>query len=287
MRIAVIVVAVLIWRGPSSRAAGEAPSTTTAARGSLTATVAGSGSVAAEQTLNLPFPSAGTVTEVLVKDGDVVKAGQVLARLDDRAAQLQLASAQSSLDSAKARLAQSEQGNARPEDLAAANAQLSAAQANFDKASRGGSDADRAAAQAAVKSAQAAYDAARKAAGSYSSQLEAARAAVEKTANALRQAQANYDRVASAPDIGRRPESLALQNATVDNAQAQANYDALMNTANTDADSRIASAAAQLAQARATLNKLTPSPGGPCRGPGEPGPGEGHRRQAHCAGHRA
>ena len=257
--IAIIVVAAFIWRGPASRAATAAPSTATVTRGSLVATVAGSGSVAAEQSLNLPFASTGTVTEVLVKDGETVKEGQILARLDDRAAQLQLASAQGSLDSAKARLAQAQQGNARPEDLAAANAQLAAAQANFDKASRGGTAADRAAAQAAVNSAQAAYDAAKKAAGSYSSQLEAARAALVKTENALRQAQANYDRVASAPDIGRRPESLALQNATVDNAQAQANFDALMNTANTDAESRIASASAQLAQARANLNKLTPS----------------------------
>lgn len=259
----VVVVAVLVGvfllRGTSSRAATDAPATTTVTRGSLVATVAGSGSVAAEQSVNLPFASAGTVTEVLVKDGDSVKTGQVLAKLDDRAAQLQVASAQSSLDSAMARLQQSQEGNARTEDLAAANAQLAAAQANYDKAARGGTAADRAAAQAAVKSAQTAYDAAVKAAGSSGSQLEAARAALEKTANALRQAQANYDRVASSPDIGRRPESIALQNATVDHDQALANYNALQNTADTDAQSRIASASAQLAQAKANLNKLNPS----------------------------
>lgn len=158
-----------------------------------------------------------------------------------------------------ARLQQAQQGNARPEDLAAANAQLAAAQANYDKAVKGGTAADRAAAEAAVKSAQAAYDAAVKAAESSTSQLEAARAALVKSENALRQAQANYDRVASAPDIGRRPESLALQNATVDHEQALSNYNALLNTASSDAQSRISSAAAQLAQAKANLNKLTPS----------------------------
>lgn len=254
-----IVAAVLVFSRTSSRASTDLPATIKVTRGALTATVAGSGSVAAEQTVNLPFTSVGTVTEVLVKDGETVKAGQVLAKLDDRAAQLQLASARGSLESAMARLAQAQQGNARAEDLAAANAQLAAAQANYDKATKGGTAADRAAAQAAVKSAQAAYEAAGKAAGSSTSQLEAARAALEKTDNALRQAQANYDRVASAPDIGRRPESVNLQNATVDHAQAQANYDALLNTAGTDAQSRIASASAQLAQARANLNKLTPS----------------------------
>lgn len=253
------VVAAFVWRGPSSRASTEAPATTPVQRGSLIATVAGSGFVAAEQSLNLAFASAGTVAAVSVEDGDFVKAGQVLAQLDDRAAQLQVASARSNLDSATARLQQTQQGNARAEDLAAANAQLAAAQANYDKATKGGSDADRAAAQAAVNSAQAAYNAAVKTAGSSSSQLEAARAALEKTENALRQAQANYDRVASAPDIGRRPEAIALQNATVDHEQALANYNALANTAGTDAQSRIASAAAQLAQAKANLNKLTPS----------------------------
>lgn len=258
--IAIVVIAavVLFVRGPASRASADLPATTTVKRGQLTATVAGSGSVAAEQIVNLPFASAGAVNEVLVKDGETVKAGQVLARLDDRAAQLQVASARSSLESAMARLAQAQQGNARTEDLEAANAQLAAAQANYDKAARGGTAADRAAAQASVRSAQAAYDAALKAAGSSSSQLEAARAALVKTENALRQAQANYDRVASAPDIGRRPESIALQNASVDHEQARANYNALANTADTDAQSRIASASAQLAQARANLDKLTP-----------------------------
>lgn len=247
-----------ILRMPSRQGALAAPATVTVTRGSLTATVSGSGSVAAEQIVNLPFASAGAVNEVLVKDGDTVKAGQVLAKLDDRAARLQLESAMANLESAQARLAQAQQGNARPEDLAAANAQLAAAQANYDKASRGGTAADRAAALAAVKSAQAAYDAAVKAADSSGSQLVAAQAALEKATNALRQAQANYDRVASAPDIGRRPESLQLQNATVDYEQAKANYEALANTSGTDAQSRIAQAAAQLAQAKANLNKLTP-----------------------------
>lgn len=259
LAVVVIIVAALAVRDPASRAATSALSTTRVTRGELTATVAGSGSVAAEQSVNLPFTAAGTVIEVLVNDGDVVKAGQVLAKLDARAAQLQVESARSSLASAMVRLQQAQQGNARPEDLDAVNAQLAAAQANYDKAVKGGTDADRAAAQAAVQSAQAAYEAAVKAADSSGSQLEAARAALIKTQNALQQAQSNYDRVKDVPDIGRRPESLALQNATVDYAQAQANYEALANTAGADAQSRIASAAAQLAQARASLNKLTPS----------------------------
>jgi HlyD family secretion protein len=49
-----------------------------------------------------------------------------------------------------------------------------------------------------------------------------------------------------------------LQNATIDHEQALANYNALNNTADTDAQSRIAQASAQLQQARANLSKLTP-----------------------------
>ena len=209
--------------------------------------------------MNLAFQAAGTVTNVLVKEGDVVQARQVLARLDDRNLQLQVASSRSSLDSAQARLQQAQQGNARAEDLSAAKAQVASAQASFDKLSKGPAGTDLAAAQAAVDSAQAAYDAAVATGGTSSSQFAASSAALQKAEASLRQAQANYDRIAGAPDAGRRPESLALQNATIDYQQAKANYDSLSQTVRTDARSRIESAAAQLAQATANLAKLTPT----------------------------
>ena len=196
---------------------------------------------------------------MLVKEGDVVQAGQALARLDDRALQLQVASARSGLESAQARLVQAQKGNAKPEDLAASEAQLASAQANYDKVGQRPTAADLASAQAAVRSAQAAYDAAVKTAGTSSSQLESAAATLQKAEASVQQAQANYDKVAGNPDIGRRPESLSLQTATIDYQQAKANYDSLSQTTGTDAQSKIASAAAQLAQARANLAKLTPT----------------------------
>jgi HlyD family secretion protein len=257
--IVVAILAALFINGRGQRAAASGPGTTPVTRGNLTAAVAGSGSVAAEQTVNLAFQTGGTVTDVLVKEGDTVKTGQALAKLDDRALQLQVMNARSALESAQARLAQAQQGNAKPEDLAAGEAQLASAQANYDKVAKGPSAADLASAQAAVRSAQAAADAAAKTAGTSSSQLESAAAALQKTEASLRQAQANYDRVASNPDIARRPEALSLQTATIDYQQAKANYDSLSQTTGTDAQSKIASAAAQLAQARANLAKLTPT----------------------------
>jgi HlyD family secretion protein len=256
--VAAILVAVAI-NGAGQRASGSAPTTVQVTRGSLVASVLGSGNVAAEQSLNLAFQSAGTVASVLVKEGDVVQLGQILAKLDDRNLQLQVASSRSSLDSAQARLQQAQQGNARAEDLNAAKAQVASAQASFDKLNKGPAGTDQAAAQAAVDSAQAAYDAAVAAGGTSSSQFAASSAALQKAEANLRQAQANYDRIAGAPDAGRRPESLALQNATIDYQQAKANYDSLAQTVRTDAQSRIESAAAQLAQATANLAKLTPT----------------------------
>jgi HlyD family secretion protein len=252
-----IVVAVVI-SGASRRSTTVGPATVPVTRGDLVATVAGSGSVAAEQTLNLPFQTSGTVTEVLVKEGASVQAGQVLARLDDRYLQMQVASARSGLDSARARLSQAENGNARPEDIAAAEAALASAQANFEKVSKGATAADLVSAQAAVRSAQAAHDAALNSAGTSDSQLRSAGAALQRAESTLRQAQASYDRVSGDPNIGLRPESLTLQNATTDYEQAKANYQSLSTTAGSDAQSRVESAAAQLAQAKATLAKLTP-----------------------------
>jgi len=257
--IVVAIVAALLINGRSQRATAAGQATVPVTRGNLVATVSGSGSVAAEQSVNLSFQTAGTVTDVLVKEGDVVQAGQALVRLDDRTLQLQVTSARSSLESARARLAQAQQGNARAEDIASAQAQVASAQANYDKVANGPTAADLASAQASVRSAQASYDAAVASAGTSNSQLESASATLQKAEASLRQAQANYDRVASNPDIARRPESLSLQTATIDYQQAKANYDSLTQTVDADAKSRIESAAAQLAQAKANLARLTPS----------------------------
>lgn len=280
----VVALGVVFYVATAQSGEAPAPDTVTVTRGTLVATVAGSGGVAAEQSLNLYFQTTGPVAEVLVKEGDVVQSGQVLARLDDRQLQLQVASARSGLESAQLRLAQAEGGNARPEDiaaaeavvasaqagydkvaqgpssadLAAASAAVASAQASYDKVAQGATAADQAAAEAAVNSARAAYDAAVTSAQTTSSQLLAARAGLEKAEAAKSKAQGDYDRVAWQPDIQSRPEALALQSATIDYEQAKANYDALFLTAASDAQSRVESAAAQLAQAKANLAKLTP-----------------------------
>jgi HlyD family secretion protein len=104
--IVLAIIIALLLSGAQRRSAAPTAATVTVTRGSVVASVAGSGTVAAAQTLDLPFQTSGNVTQVLVKEGDSVAAGQVLARLDDRDLQLQVADAQAALQSAQARLEQ-------------------------------------------------------------------------------------------------------------------------------------------------------------------------------------
>ena len=73
-----------------------------ASRGTLEITGTYIGTVAPHNSVNVTPLVSGTVLEVKVRVGDHVKAGDVLCRFDDTAADLQLQSAQNAVDSAKA-----------------------------------------------------------------------------------------------------------------------------------------------------------------------------------------
>jgi RND family efflux transporter MFP subunit len=68
----------------------------------ITATGAGTLTPAAE--IDLAFRTGGTLTELPVKVGDTVKAGAVMARLDEAAAKLQVAQAELNVQGAQAKL---------------------------------------------------------------------------------------------------------------------------------------------------------------------------------------
>src|SRR5690242_14397196 len=57
--------------------------TTTVTHGSIVASVVGSGNITAAQSIDLSFQLSGSVAQVLVKEGNVVTAGETLAQLDD------------------------------------------------------------------------------------------------------------------------------------------------------------------------------------------------------------
>lgn len=87
----------------TDRAAGEtAVRTVTASRGSVTASVSASGAVESARARALSFGTSGTVEKIYVKAGDKVAKGDILARLDDTAAQENLAAAKAAYDSAVA-----------------------------------------------------------------------------------------------------------------------------------------------------------------------------------------
>ena len=78
--------------------------------------------------VKLAFEAQGRIVAIEVDEGNAVKAGQVIARLDDRLPTARVAAAQAQLAQAKARYAFARRGP-RGEDLAAARAEADAATA--------------------------------------------------------------------------------------------------------------------------------------------------------------
>jgi len=97
--------AVLFFRGPSvevEAATAEPP----ARGGAATAILQATGYVTARREATVSTQITGTLTQVLIDEGDRVKEGQILARLDDTAQQAALAQAQAGLQAAQATQAQ-------------------------------------------------------------------------------------------------------------------------------------------------------------------------------------
>jgi multidrug resistance efflux pump len=78
--------------------------------------------------VKLAFEAQGRIAEILVDEGDTVRAGQVLARLDGRLAAARVAAADAGLAQARARYLLARRGP-RPDDVAAARAEADAAAA--------------------------------------------------------------------------------------------------------------------------------------------------------------
>jgi len=229
--VAMIGVAVALTNQTATAQAKSAPQTVTAQRGNLTASVSGSGTIAAESTVDLSFQTSGTIKKILTHEGDAVQANQPLAELDDRTLQAEVISAQAKLASARAKLS---------------------------KTKAGATAEERAAAQAALVSAQAAYDNALKDAETANLDLEAAKLAVDKARVAVNTAQAAYDRIggASNPTIGMTQQSKELQSATLEYQSALTKYNTQLKTAETNKKSKVESARSNVEKAKADLAKL-------------------------------
>ncbi|HZV48171.1 MAG TPA: biotin/lipoyl-binding protein [Candidatus Dormibacteraeota bacterium] len=99
--------------------------------GTVTATVTGTGSILPANQASVNFKVGGTLTEVDVKVGDQVQAGQVLARVDPTPEQTALQQAQAQLQSAEANL-QAAQDPASPAQMTQLQHNLAAAQQSYN-----------------------------------------------------------------------------------------------------------------------------------------------------------
>jgi multidrug efflux pump subunit AcrA (membrane-fusion protein) len=231
--VAVVVVlagvgGVLLWRQSTAARAGAATRTVAVRKGTLQVTVSASGSLEPVRQVDLGFDVSGKVAEVSVDIGDRVKAGQVLARLDTTSLELSLRQAEAQLKSAQAQLAKAQQP-ATEETLKAAEASYYSALAQYQNLKNSPSPES----------------------------LASAKAQLEKAKVALERAQAAYDRVSWRPDISARPESLQLQDATIDYQVALANYEA---AAKGPSQEELAAAWRNVESAKAKLESLRNGP---------------------------
>lgn len=94
--------------------------------------VSANGIINANRSINLSPKNAGVIKTLLVKEGDRVRQGQVIAIMDDGNLQGQFTQMQGQLSQQEANLQRLIAGN-RPEDIAKAEAQLAEAEANLQQ----------------------------------------------------------------------------------------------------------------------------------------------------------
>jgi HlyD family secretion protein len=230
--IALIIIAVLVtaggWIYQNYFAKAEQPrqerEEVVARLGTLTATVNTTGTILPEKQTALGFKSAGRVAKVLVKEGQTVKAGDVLAQLDTTDLEYAVAQAELSLASAQAQLL---------------------------RVQRDPAQYDLAAAEASVQSAKAAYS--KMLAGPAAEEVRVARANLDQAEVSLKHAQEAYNQVADRPDVEMLPQALQLEQATKVYEVAQANFE-LTTRGPTGAE--LAAARSSIAQAEAGLARL-------------------------------
>jgi len=256
----VLLLSFLGYRGYVNSLAPQPEVPTPVAQGGATqpATVSAKGEVLPKKRATLSFSLAGRLKAWAVEEGEMVQAGQLLGQISSPEAEQAVPQAQAALAVARAQLARAQAG-ARPEEQAQADQAVAAAQAGVQSAER-----QRAAAVARLQAAQAALAELRR--GARAEDIAVALANRDKAREAVKQAQAAYDPVADRADVASLPQSLALQQATLDLQIAQAEYDRLVNGATAEeldsaeaqvreAEAGVATAQAQVESAQAQLGQ--------------------------------
>lgn len=254
-------------------AADEQLQTTPVRTGSITVSATGAGTVIPAHEVELPFTTSGVLEELLVKVGDTVTSGEVLARVDDSDAQEALTSAEIQLSQAEMQTdASTTQTGISYDDISVENAQIAydEAKAALDELLNFTPDPEEIALlEAKLAAAQAGYNAARGQEAASSTNISIEQINLDQAQRDLTDAQAAYD---TAYDPGRewelgdprRADALEAERDRADDnllrAQealkvAQLNYNATVSSTNssssTSAESSVVAAQQELDAAEA------------------------------------
>jgi HlyD family secretion protein len=125
-------------------------------RGNLSIVVSANGTVQPESSVNVSPKTSGVLKRLLVKEGDFVKSGQIVAYMDNSNLQGQLLQSRGNVAAAQANLNKVIAGN-RSQDIAQAQSQVDEANASLQKLIAGNRSQDIAGAQANLNKVQATY----------------------------------------------------------------------------------------------------------------------------------
>jgi HlyD family secretion protein len=223
-------------------------------RDTMVSTVNATGRIEPASEIDVVFGASGSVAEVLVRRGQAVTKGTLMARLHTDDLELAIKRAESELARAKAQLGQLYEPPLEA-DVASARAEVARAKAQLDELYRPASDKELESAQAAVTSARANLN--KVVQGLDENEVTVRAAELRRADIALKQAQWAYDQVAYRGDIGAMPQAAELEQATLDYETARANF--LIATKGAD-EADIAAAEAQVAQAESALDQLVRGP---------------------------
>ena len=108
---ALLVVGIIVWRARHSSADDPIIRTATVKRGIVTSSVSGNGVLQPITTVQVKSNVGGSIVKLAVDEGDYVKEGQLIARIDPSDTLTSLLQAEADLSSANAKVAQTKQAS--------------------------------------------------------------------------------------------------------------------------------------------------------------------------------
>ncbi len=207
---------------------GSAPEFVTVGRETMVDTVEATGRIEPQAEVEMRFEIGGMVQEVLVKRGQHVTAGTVLARLETDDLELEIERARIDLAQQEAELEQLFEPKLAEK--------ITSAQVNVESARLSLAELEK---------------------GPDQDEITKAEAELSRKKIALKKAQWDYDQVSYRGDVGAMAQADALQEATLDYEAALATYNQAVEG---PTEAELAKARYSLAEARATLAELLQAP---------------------------